>query len=166
MSETTINQRLNFLLGELGMKPGAFSRALNLSETTVRNYVDRSAKPSSDVLEKIATTFKQVNVVWLVTGDGEPLLPEYSGPNHSHSVNAKNFLGNVGVTTNGSIAQDIGTHATLLGAHANLHDCEKELDSSKREIELLRQQLTMAQALIAAKEETITLLRGSYNRPN
>lgn len=142
------------------MKPGAFARALDLSETTVRNYVDRTAKPSSDVLERISNTFKQVNLVWLVTGQEEPFLTNAGEP---FIIYQKNNLG-----------QQIGTnHGTATQHSYTITDCEKERDSFKAErdlaraeLVLLRQQLTMAQALIDSKDETITLLRGSYNRPN
>lgn len=109
MSETTINQRLNFLLNALGMKAGPFSRALGVSETTVRNYVDRTSKPSSEILEKIVNTFKQVNLVWLVTGEGEPFLQEAGESAQPSSHHKGNFSSNVLGTNYGQSNQNAGT---------------------------------------------------------
>ncbi|MBF9239495.1 hypothetical protein I2I05_19030 [Hymenobacter sp. BT683] len=81
------------------------------------------------------------------------------------TINQKNNSGN-------SINGNQGT-ATQNNHHYNIADCEKDRDTYKAERdlartenELLRQQLAMQEALIAAKDETLTLLRGSHNRPN
>lgn len=174
MSETTINQRLNFLLKELGIKAGPFARALDLSETTIRNYVDRTAKPSSDVLEKIANTFRQVNLVWLVTGEGEPFLSVLSDDvtqtgnfNQAGNGNIQKVKGN-----KNNVQAANGDHANITN-NVKLEDCKRDLAASKKEVEHLRAQLAAAEALvaskdvtIASKEETISVLRAAFNRPN
>lgn len=48
---------------------------------------------------------------------------------------------------------------------APAQDLAQQLDSCQREVESLKQQLALTNALVAAKEETIILLRGNYNRP-
>ena len=162
MSETTINQRLIFLMDALKMKAGPFSRALGLSETTVRNYVDRNSKPSSDVLEKIYYTFDHVNLVWLVTGEGQP-FKEGSAP----TQNQTNISGKKSAV---NVASGNGTATTN---NYNLTDCEKErdgykaqLDKAQREIELLTGQLELKDTIIKGKDEMLDLLRGGFNRPN
>ncbi|MBH8567552.1 helix-turn-helix transcriptional regulator [Microvirga sp. STS02] len=49
---------------------------------------------------------------------------------------------------------------------APAHELAVQLDTCLRDVESLKNQLALANALVAAKDETITLLRGSYNRPN
>jgi plasmid maintenance system antidote protein VapI len=161
MPETTINQRLNFLLKELGMKAGAFARALELSETTVRNYVDRTAKPSSEVLEKISNTFRQVNLVWLITGKGEHFINNNEEP--MTQTNISGDRNNVASGKNGKAIQK----------NYNLSDCEKErdilkaqLDKYQREVELLTGQLKMQETIIQGKDQMLDLLRGGFTRPN
>lgn len=156
MSETTINQRLNFLLKELGMKAGAFARALELSETTIRNYVDRTAKPSSEVLEKIVTTFKQVNLVWLVTGQGTHFLTDESESgntqtgnfNQAGTSNIQKVKGN-----KNNVQTNNGDHATITN-NVKLDDCKRDLATAQKEIALLTSQL-------ADKERIIQLLEKS-----
>jgi len=41
-----------------------------------------------------------------------------------------------------------------------------DLTAAKREIQFLRDQLAMKDALLTSKEETLALLRASYNHPN
>ena len=146
------------------MKAGPFSRALGLSETTIRNYTDRNSKPSSDVLEKIYSTFKQVNLVWLVTGEGDPLLPGAQIPTEPYIPYQKN--------NHDSPLAVLLPNNPAAGRDA-IADCEKERDgyraerdSLAREVVLLREQLTTKDQLIAAKEEMLALLRGRFHQPN
>lgn len=161
MSETTINQRLNFLLKELGMKAGAFARALELSETTVRNYVDRTAKPSSEVLEKISNTFRQVNLVWLITGRGEPFIS-----NDEEAMTQTNISGDRNNVANGK-------NGKAIQKNYNLSDCERERDVLRverdglaKQVELLTGQLKMQETIIQGKDQMLDMLRGGITRPN
>lgn len=45
-------------------------------------------------------------------------------------------------------------------------DLATELDNCHRDNEALKRELEVTRALVAAKDETITLLRASYTRPN
>jgi DNA-binding transcriptional regulator YiaG len=160
MSESTINQRLKLLIGALGMKTGAFSRALGVSETSTRNYTDRSSKPGFDYLEKIAAHFKQVNLTWLITGEGEPLLSPHSenepSPTHDQIFFRSPFIG----TNQGTANQQQHVNS------ASDPELTTKLTLAEKEIEHLRTQLQMKDALLASKEETISLLRDKQNRPN
>lgn len=49
---------------------------------------------------------------------------------------------------------------------APAHELAQQLDACQREVESLKRELALASALVAAKDETITLLRASYNRPH
>lgn len=161
MSETTINQRLIFLLNALGMKPGPFSRALGLSETTIRNYIDRNSKPSSEVLEKIANTFKQVNIAWLVTGGGEHFLPEAGESTQLLAHYQENFSSNVLGSNYGQSNQNAGTgnlHTSDSTASQNAalgtNNLEEKLKVAEETIQLLKSQLQ-------DKERIIQLLLGN-----
>lgn len=143
----------------------AFCAALGISASNWSKY-ERGERPF-DLTSIIAiTTSYRVSPNYLLFGEGElfltpgePFLPNTSPTSDSHNIQSKKNYGNIAGTIHGSQTQNNGPSSTQL-------DLEKQLEASKRENELLKQQLIMAQALIAAKEETITLLRGSYNRPN
>jgi hypothetical protein len=159
MEETTINQRLKYLIDILGLKVSAFSRQLGVSETSTRNYTDRSTKPGAEYLEKVANHFKQVNMSWLLTGNGEPLLPATAGPGLV-GTQAQNISGN-------SIGLNFGTN-TQMGAtnDVDLPTCKAQVAQLQLEVQNLREQLQRADALAASKDETISLLRASYRNPN
>jgi predicted transcriptional regulator len=151
MSQTTINQRLNFLLNTLGMKAGPFSRALGLSETTIRNYIDRNSKPSSEVLEKIVNTFKQVNLVWLVTGVGEHFLPESYEVTQSTVGNQNNVLGVSHGTTyqnNGNAKPHIDSFTQRISTGTGTVSCEEKLKSAEQLIQVLQSQLQDKERII------------------
>jgi len=164
MPQETIGQRIKFLTTSLNLSVRKFAQMLDVSETNIRNYIDMGTKPSSDVLEKILLQFPLVNMAWLLTGQGEPLLSEQNDSttqtgnfNQAGTSNKQTIKGN-----KGNIQTGDGSTQTNL----TLADCKTDLEKAQREIEYLRGQLLMQETVLAAKEETITLLRASFNRPN
>jgi hypothetical protein len=144
------------------MKAPAFARTIGVSETTFRNYIDRDSKPSSDVLEKISNSFEKVNITWLVTGNGEPfILP--ANENNQTTAHAEKFFRSPVVGTNhGTAYQE--NNATP--AAADVEALKTKLALAEKEVEHLKVQLAMKDALLNSKEETLALLRISFNRPN
>jgi transcriptional regulator with XRE-family HTH domain len=47
-----------------------------------------------------------------------------------------------------------------------IDNCKQALKESEREVEYLKGQLARADALVEAKDQTITLLKGRFDRPN
>ncbi len=139
----------------------AFSSAIGVSDTNTRNYLSKGTKPNSDYLEGILRHFNRVNPTWLLLGEGEPFTDgENAAPNQTNISGNGN---NVASGKNGKAIQKT----------YNLTDCEKERDGYKAQLDkalseaaLLRGQLERADALIAAKDETIDLLKAAFNRPN
>jgi transcriptional regulator with XRE-family HTH domain len=133
-----IGERIKFLLTSLRMSARAFSQALELSDSTVNNYIAKGTMPGADVIEKIALTYSNVNIVWLVTGQGEPFLP--GGPQHRS--------------------------ATYIAEYERERDAFKaECDYLRKDIEFLSEKLDLKDHIIYAKDETIAALRGSTKRP-
>lgn len=155
MAENTVNQRLKFLMDALGMKAGAFSRALGISETNIRNYTDRTSKPGFEALEKIALTFKQVNLAWLVTGEGEPLLTDTTS-DQSTTTNAKKNSGNI---------QNNAGNAQVTN-NIKLEECQRDLEAIRKDAAAYQREIALLQGQLKDKEEIITLLRASFTRPN
>ena len=144
------------------MSARSFSRALGVADNNTQNYISQNpALPKADYLEKVLTHFQSINPAWLLTGNGEPFLshpPEMSNENKPTIKKTKgNIQSNSGQTVN---------NITMADCEKDLLACRAELEASKNEIKLLRDQLALQASLVAAKDETITLLRASYNRPN
>lgn len=73
-----IAKRLSCFLQHKNLSTSAFSRQLNYSscEKVARLFRIQGAKPSVDILKDIAQHFEELNMRWLLTGDGEMLDPD------------------------------------------------------------------------------------------
>lgn len=167
MEQSSVNQRIKFLIEKLGISARAFSEIVGESPTNVHNYTGkRNSMPGADFLEKILYHFENINPAWLVAGKGEPFLSEpQTGTTQTGNFNQAGT--NIKQTTKGNSSN---TQNNAGGGNTQnnltLADCKTDLERAQREIEYLRGQLLMQETVLAAKEETITLLRASFNRPN
>lgn len=78
MELTTINDRIQLIVEELfnGNK-AAFAKAINKAPTTVANILGpRRTTPSSDFIESIKNSIENINLLRLMTGVGDMLIPE------------------------------------------------------------------------------------------
>jgi transcriptional regulator with XRE-family HTH domain len=149
MSEMPMSERLKILIPGLGLKVGTFARAMGVSDTNVRNYLDRGSKPSSEFLEKLVQTFDTINPAWLLTGKGEPFLHESGNSSEPRGIYQKNISG-------GGVGVNQGTNTTN---NYSMADCEKERDSYKAERDKAFAENELLRQLLTAKDETIALLR-------
>lgn len=81
-----INERFNKIIRTLyaGNK-SAFAAAIGVTPSVVDNIVGkRQGKPSFEVLEKVCS-IPQINIVWLITGNGEPF--SFSNPTPPSATN-------------------------------------------------------------------------------
>jgi phage repressor protein C with HTH and peptisase S24 domain len=128
---------------------------LDVSDTNIRNYIERGSKPSSDVLEKLAQIIPGINALWLLTGEGEPFLNNQPSDQSTTASVKKNS----GV---------IGSHGTQVNFEvpSTFDDCKQQLAVLTAENEGLRSTVAALETALSAKEEILTLLRGGHNRPN
>jgi hypothetical protein len=157
MSQTPVGQRLKILIESLNMDVRTFSQALDVAETTTRNYLNRGTKPGTEYLEKISNSFSAANMHWLITGNGEPLL---TGGDSQVSQIRDNYGNSVGSNNKGGKVTQHHTGATSPGER------DTKLALAEKEIQHLREQLAAKDALLASKDETIAVLKSAFNRPN
>lgn len=163
MEQSTINQRLKFLVDNLSASARAFSDLIGESPTNTHNYTSkRNAEPRAEYLQKVALHFANVNTRWLLTGEGTPFIGDAPAPPVA-ITNKKN---------KGPVQNNTGDHNNITN-NVQLEDCERNLASAKKDVEHLQAQLAAKDdviaskdALIASQAETLSLLRGGYNRPN
>lgn len=68
-----IKERLTELCAELGISVAKFSQSIGKN----REYIHKiTGEIGTDVLRQIYLTFPNVNIVWIVTGEGEILLTD------------------------------------------------------------------------------------------
>lgn len=73
----TIQRRLSLLIKALRLNNNTFAAKLEVNPSVTFNVIEgRKSNPSYELLEKIAFTFVNVNLYWLLKGEGEILLPE------------------------------------------------------------------------------------------
>jgi hypothetical protein len=174
--QTTISQRIKFLLEHFNMSARNFSRALGVPDNNTQNYLGaKPALPKADYLEQILLCFQSVNPEWLLTGRGEPFRPKETEAsttqtgnfNQAGTSNTQKVRGN-----KNNVQNNNGDHATITNT-VKLEQCHRDLASSKKDVEHLQAQLAAKDDLIASKDalialqaETLSLLRGGYTRPN
>jgi transcriptional regulator with XRE-family HTH domain len=151
MLQETIGQRLKFLMESLNLKVRTFAGVLDVSETNIRNYLNRDSKPSSDVLERIVRHYPEVNTLWLITGEGEPFLPQLNDGvtqtgnfNQAGSGNIQKIKGNKGNV----VGTNNGGQVSQLGLQAEGPD----------DAELLKAMIEQLRSQLADKERTIQIL--------
>ena len=158
--QQTINERLKILIGALNISARAFSAQLEVPESNTRNYLDKSTKLNSDYLERIALHFKSVNLSWLITGEGSIFTGEVPQVTNTATTRIKKVSG--GAVNSGTGNQVI----TLEGCQQELEQTKRTVADLQKENAFLRAQLDAKDALIASKEETLTVLKAAFNRPN
>jgi hypothetical protein len=164
VSKGAINQRLKFLVESLSTSVRAFSEAIGDSSSNTNNYIgSRQTEPKPEYLAKVINHFSNVDAHWLLTGVGEPF--KGNGPSAQNQTNISGKKNAVNVVGN--------NHGTATQNNYTVADCEKERDAYKAErdqarqqVEHLQAQLATKDALIASKEETLTVLKAAFNRPN
>lgn len=74
--KSEISQRIEELIIELGLKPKAFAIAIGIAPSRLSNILSGRNKPDFDFISAISQKFKNVNIVWLLTGEGYKLIEE------------------------------------------------------------------------------------------
>lgn len=154
MPQLTIGQRIKFLLDAQGGSIRKFARLLDVSDTNIRNYIERGTKPSSDTLEKLLQIIPHLNPLWLLTGEGDAFLIQPGEFAQIGPTTVKNNSGNAIGVNHGKATQQQGAGPTSTEAELLL------------KIQHLEAQLAMKDAVIEAKQESIDLLKAAYGRPN
>lgn len=72
-----IKERLIAFIKAMGLKNAEFERMCNLSNGFVQNTNDKIRKSS---LNQISATFPLLNMDWVISGNGEMMLPEEKSP--------------------------------------------------------------------------------------
>ncbi len=76
-TQTDISYRLRhvreMLVGTERGSQKAFAEAAGLKPSTYSDYESRGVEPTAGVIGRIIRAFPEINVRWLVTGEGQPL---------------------------------------------------------------------------------------------
>lgn len=82
-----LRQVINLLKAEKLIKSSRdIERKLGIADKAVSDYVNGRRRLTSEFLSDLKTHFDRVNVVFLVTGEGDPLHPRYEMLDHNSLV--------------------------------------------------------------------------------
>lgn len=124
-----VNQRIiQFYSDHLKMRPIDFARAIGMSKQVISGLEYSTTFPGFRFFEGVAKTFPELNIRWLILGEGNMLLDAVQVPE------------NKGIIVNGN-----GT-----SNQNNIHHSNTEKD-----VLLLKELLRVNQLLLEEKERTI-----------
>lgn len=137
--QSTITERITYLIGALKENTNSFSNKIGVSQSTVATALKRNKGVNSDLIEKITIAYPIVNVDWLLTGQGEMLK--------STSVNNSRNVHNTGKISGGVMTGD--NNAPI--------DASITSDSKQR-ILLLEEKVQHLEEMLKEKERFIQVL--------
>lgn len=82
-----VKQRLIDLCSDLNITPNAFSQKIGKSRSFIKGI---TKDIGSDALRKIYLTFPNVNIIWIITGEGDKFLSKEE--NASNKDDLTNYL--------------------------------------------------------------------------
>jgi transcriptional regulator with XRE-family HTH domain len=142
----SLEDKIKRKLSDQGMTIQRLATQSGISEPTLHAILNRDDAKLSQ-LEKIAEAL------------GVSLSYFLEEPSNSNETMATQ-------TGSNNQAGSGNTQKIKTSSKSPAHELAVQLDSCLRDVESLKSQLALAHALVAAKDETIALLRDSYNRPN
>jgi len=77
--QNNVANRLKFIIGQLGLNLTDFSRKTGIPYPTMQDYIAGKRMPGGENLQKISMQLN-VNINWLLTGEGEPFLNKHKEP--------------------------------------------------------------------------------------
>lgn len=122
-----ITERLQFIVDNAfdGNK-AAFARQIGIAPTSISNYLskERASKPSSDILGNIVIGVPDINAKWLLTGEGDAFLSNYSidyssKEEQTNQSNIDKDIHYIECIKNLSISSKKNAEANILNAEAN-----------------------------------------------
>ncbi|MCS6796705.1 MAG: helix-turn-helix domain-containing protein [Raineya sp.] len=75
-SEKEFAERLRIIIDLKELQPSHFADEIGIQRSGLSHIIAGRNKPSVDFLQKLVQKFEDINVNWLLTGIGEPLLAE------------------------------------------------------------------------------------------
>lgn len=69
--EDGISNRIEFLISALGMNNNSFANSLGKSASNIKQIIDGKSKPGFDMLNLIKKKHPNVNLDWLLLGEGQ-----------------------------------------------------------------------------------------------
>lgn len=163
--------RLEEFIKNQGISVRAFEQAISASDGMIRRAINNRTNIQSKWLCNIAENFPQLNLNWLITGQGEMLL---SSSKANINTGGNNISGNIGSSVNTGIGNHMvnitmpesGTQKIIKPSgeveiqrtDSTKSEGTKEAELCK-EIELMKQRVALMEEHIKMKDDLIASLK-------
>lgn len=91
-AQQSINKRIKSIIEYSGKTINSLSKDLRISQPALRSMVIGEYKPGFEMLTKLIEVFPEIDINWLITGNGEMLRAEASAKNTQSSTTNKNVI--------------------------------------------------------------------------
>ena len=82
-----MEKRIQNIIEKYGLSPNAFAQEIDVNRSTISHILSGRNKPSLDFILKITSEFKDVDIHWLLHGDGSfPKKAELTNPASTPTV--------------------------------------------------------------------------------
>jgi len=151
--EESIKTRIELLIEKLDMSSRQFSLTVSTSDSFARNIKDNIG---SDKIRNILRAFPQVNLYWLIDGEGEM----FRNNEGTHIGNENNISGS-NITSNGSIDNSINIsipdpgYEKIIKSDRTVEIHKTRSDKSNRHDKNLEEKINLYQKTIESQNLTI-----------
>ena len=126
-----MNNRIKQILEYFNLSASRFADKLNTQPSSISHILSGRNKPSIDLLEKIALNFNEINMSWLITGNGDMISKENT-PYFDDELTAPPLPKNLHLNTENSI-EDLFSQIDQDDQRGSLSNDGLVLDNKKRE---------------------------------
>jgi|GEM_PF-750665 len=144
---TTIKKRCNYISETYEVSKSAFYKKIEMSSGSFRGKAINTPL-NSNAIEKIITNYPQINVHWLITGEGN-ILTQPNLNKDSKQINYSNSF-----TDNTSSVEEAADEKTYTSPE------------KKNRIKELEQENKHLKEMIALKDDMIVILKNTTGRAN
>lgn len=122
----TIGERLDKVLSISKLSVSNFAHEIGCTEKTFYNYRDNKTKPGIEVLSALANKFTNIDLKWLLTGEGEPMVNSGSVASIQNNNNQGNNT--IHIATLGECEERVkGLEALLTEKERTIQEKDKRL---------------------------------------
>lgn len=157
-----IRSRILLYITKKGISKRGFYRATGLSN----GYLDKVEEVGGDKLESILKAYPELNISWLITGEG---MMVYDGKDNSNTDGKNKPKVHSNLTIKGSVGSqnNIGDNANMtnyFGNEPKMPQLQESEVKYKTQIDLLNEELRAKELEIAKLQGQVELLKTMLNK--
>lgn len=170
--ENQINNRLRKLIKKEELTQKKFCEIIDISEASLKSIFYNNHNPNTEILSKIANSFPQYSINWLLTGNGEMTMTEYNAGrdnnvitgdnNKNYTISGSNQLGMVGEVSGNyvNVGADQKTKKIIEGDKITI-EMEQSIESLQQTVLRQEARIKDLETLITSKDRAYEDMKNS-----